>query len=112
MNQLAQIVNPALPDVIGKGDTTQGAKGVGLLITNILDAMLLIGFILTLVYLITGGFHWITSGGDKANLENARNKIIHAIMGLIIIASAWAVMAVVAQFIGWDITNLPIPIIK
>lgn len=112
MNLLAQLRNPVLPDKIGGGtnpDYTTGGTAIGGFISSIIGGMMAIGFILTLLYLLTGAFHWITSGGDKANLENARNKITHAIVGLIILASVWAVMILVGQFIGLDFTKLPIP---
>ena len=36
-------------------------------------------------YLILGGFQWITSGGDKAGTEAAREKITAAFIGLAIV---------------------------
>jgi hypothetical protein len=106
---LAEITNPVLP-YSGKG--ADGVSVLGKLISNIIDGMFIMGFLIALVYLITGGFHWITSAGDKGNLENARNKIIHAIVGLIVLASAWAIMTLVGSFIGLDFQKLPIPSLK
>jgi hypothetical protein len=51
-------------------------------------------------FLILGGIQWITSGGDKAGMEAARNKIKHAIVGLIIVGAAWAIMILVQNFLG------------
>ena len=112
MNLLAQLRNPVLPQNIGgapKPSIDSGGTATGLFITNIIDAMFIAAFILALIFFMTGAIHWITSGGDKANLENARNKIIHALVGLIVIASAWAVMIVVGEFFGLDFKKLPIP---
>lgn len=112
MNFLAQLRNPVLPENIG-GSTNpsidSGGTATGLFITNIIDGMFIVAFILALIFFMTGAIHWITSGGDKANLENARNKIIHALVGLIVIASAWAIMLVVGDFFGLDFKRLPIP---
>ena len=112
MNLLAQLRNPVLPENIGGSinpSIDSGGTATGLFITNIIDAMFISAFILALIFFMTGAIHWITSGGDKANLENARNKIIHALVGLIVIASAWAVMLVVGDFFGLDFKKLPIP---
>ena len=114
MKFLAQLRNPVLPENIGGGQDPsidQGGIATGLFITNIIDGMFIFAFVLALFYFATGAIHWIVSGGDKANLESARNKIIHAIVGLIVIASAWAVMIVIGEFFGLDFTNLPIPVI-
>ncbi|MBI3385424.1 hypothetical protein HY030_04490, partial [Candidatus Gottesmanbacteria bacterium] len=59
----------------------------------------------TLIYLLWGAFEWITSGGDKTNLENARNKIVHAIIGLVIVAAIWVLFGLVQNFLGIKITG-------
>lgn len=107
--RLAQLVNPVLPDTIGRGGTEKGGEATGLLLGNLIGGMLILAFVLAMIYLLTGAFHWITSGGEKANLENARGKIIHAIVGLIVIFSVWAVMTIVGQFLGIEFPELSIP---
>lgn len=62
--------------------------------------LLIIAALLAFLYLILGGIKWITSGGDKAGMEEARNKITHAIVGLIIVGAAWAIMILVQNFLG------------
>ncbi len=107
---LAAITNPVLPPSIGQGGAEQGGTALGMLLGNLISFLFIIAFLTAFIYLITGGFHWITSAGDKANLEHARNKIIHAIVGLIVVFVSWAVMTMVAQFVGLkDFPTLPIP---
>lgn len=106
---LAQITNPAINPNMGTGGVEKGAIILGQLVSNLADGMLLFAFILAFMYLLVGGFSWITSGGDKANLESARNKIIHAIIGVIVIASVWAMITLLGKFLGLDIQKLPIP---
>jgi hypothetical protein len=38
--------------------------------------------------IIWGGFKYITSGGDSNNVSGAKNTIIYAIIGLVIVALA------------------------
>lgn len=54
-------------------------------------------------YLILGGFQWITSGGDKAGTEAAREKITAAFIGLAIVVCAWAIMRLIEVFFGLSI---------
>ncbi|MBI2029000.1 hypothetical protein HYT02_01145 [Candidatus Gottesmanbacteria bacterium] len=75
----------------------------GRLFSGAVSFLLLIAFILAFFYLILGGISWLTSGGDKANIETARNKIIAAIIGLIIVAATWALFQLVGGAIGFDI---------
>lgn len=72
----------------------------GKLISAAVGTLMIIAALLAFFYLILGGIQWITSGGDKAGMETARNKITHAIVGLIIVGAAWAIMLLVQNFLG------------
>lgn len=79
------------------------ATNIGNVISAVVGILLVLAAILAFLFLILGGIQWITSGGDKAGMEAARNKITAAIVGLIIVAAAWAIMLLVGQFIGFDL---------
>ncbi|OGJ39256.1 MAG: hypothetical protein A3A82_00440 [Candidatus Pacebacteria bacterium RIFCSPLOWO2_01_FULL_47_12] len=83
---------------LGKGF----APDMGTLITSVLTFVMLIAALLILMYLIWGGIQWITSGGDKGKTEEARNKITSAVIGLIILAAAWAVFLIILKFLGFS----------
>lgn len=83
---------------------------LGKLISSTFAFLLVVAGLLAFVYLIIGGIQWITSGGDKAGLEAARNRIVHAIVGLIVVFAAWAITLLLQQFLGITILgNLTIP---
>lgn len=75
-------------------------ENLGKLIQSLIGTLLIISALLAFFFLILGGIQWITSGGDKAGMEAARNKITHAIVGLIIVGAAWAIMILVQNFLG------------
>lgn len=94
----------------------QGVKitDVGQLISAVVGMLLIVAALMAFLFLIMGGIQWITSGGDKAGMEQARNKITHAIVGLIIVGAAWAIMTLVQNFLGVTIIggsgiNIPKP---
>lgn len=76
---------------------------IGQLISAVVGTLMILAALIAFLYLIMGGISWITSGGDKANMETARNKITHAIVGLIIVGAAWAIMTLVQNFLGVNI---------
>src|SRR3989338_6436126 len=87
---------------------------VGQLIAAGVGTLLIVAALLAFLYLVLGGIQWITSGGDKTGMEAARNKITHAIVGLIIVGAAWAIMILVQNFLGITIvgtgtTTVPFP---
>lgn len=84
-------------------DTPTGfATSFGGLLNGVLSFVLVIAALLVFFYLILGGIEWITSGGDKGKTEAARNKITAAIIGLIILAAAYAILTIALNFLGFQ----------
>lgn len=77
------------------------ANNLGNILTGILSFVMVIAALLVLFYLILGGIEWITSGGDKGKTESARNKITAAVIGIIILAAAFAITQVIVRFLGF-----------
>lgn len=73
---------------------------IGKFISRAMTYALAIAGILVFVYLVWGGIQWITSGGDKSKTEEARSRITAALVGLAIVATAWAVIQLVSYFFG------------
>jgi hypothetical protein len=82
-------------------------KDLGSFITPLVETALIVGSILVLMYLLWGGIDWIMSSGDKAKYEGARSKITAAVLGLAIMASAWAVWLFINYFLGIDLIIKP-----
>lgn len=78
---------------------------IGPLITTIF----IIGVVVALLYLIWGGFKWITSGGDKGGVQAAREHIVAAIVGLVVIFLAYFIVNLVLSFFGVPLLG-PTPI--
>lgn len=89
-------------DITPKGGL-DAIKNIGDLISATIGAAFLISFLLVFVMLVWGGVQWITSGGDKENTQKAKDRITHALVGLAIIAGAWALMQVIEFFFGISI---------
>ncbi|MCL5675948.1 MAG: pilin [Patescibacteria group bacterium] len=78
---------------------------LGVFISSAFGAGMILAAIACLLYLLWGGADWIISGGDKTAIENARNKITHAIVGLAIVVAIWALFGLVQYFLGINITG-------
>lgn len=53
--------------------------------------------IFALLYLLLGAFAWVTSGGNKENVEKAQQKIQAAIIGVILIVAVLAIVVTLEQ---------------
>jgi hypothetical protein len=74
--------------------------GLGAVIGVLVGFMVTIAVLAALIYIILGAFQWITSGGDKAKVESARNHIIAAVVGLVIIALSFVILNIVTNLLG------------
>lgn len=79
---------------------------IGVFIGWVLTVVMVIAILLVLLYLVLGGIEWITSGGEKSKTEAARNKITAAVIGIIILASAYALASFVAYIMNFDLANI------
>ena len=65
------------------------------LIANIINIFSIIVGIVAVIMIVFGGFKFITSGGDSAKVTAARNTVLYAVIGLIIVALA----QIIARFV-------------
>ena len=91
------------------GSAVSPNTSIGQIVSFIVGFLLTIAVLMALLYIIIGAFQWITSGGDKAKVESARNHIISAVIGLIIIALSFVIINVVISVLGLgSLTDLKI----
>lgn len=74
-------------------------------ISTIIGVMTAVAAIWFIFQFIIAGYQWIQSGGEKNNIEQARDKITNSLIGLIIVVSAWIVMGVLGGILGLNILN-------
>lgn len=62
----------------------------------------LIGFVgvLLFVYLLYGGFIWMTAGGEKTKVETATSIIRNAVIGIIIVGMSYALASFIINELG------------
>jgi hypothetical protein len=77
--------------VHGEGMPAELTSANGAL-TNITNTLLKGIGLIAVVMLVFGGFKYIISGGDSSKVTAAKNTIIYAIIGLIIVILAYAIV--------------------
>ena len=92
----------------GAKPATTGLEAVNQItrvVSSVVGLLTIISSIWFLFQLIFGGYAWISSAGDSKKLADARQRIMNGFLGLIIVIGAWAIAALVGQFLGYDILN-------
>ena len=107
------IINPVI-GTLGKdasltGSDPGGGVIVAQLIVIIWRSLMTVGGLLVLIWIIYGGITWLTAGGSKEKIENARNRIINAIIGMAILFAAAAFVNFIGPAIGFDLLKFELP---
>jgi hypothetical protein len=59
---------------------------------KLVDLLSVVVGAVSVIMIIYGGFRYITSGGDSGRVGNAKNTLIYAIVGLVIVALAQVIV--------------------
>lgn len=94
---LAQIKNPVVPSLKNPNNAPQI---IGKFFAGFVALLLIVATLWSFFNLILGAFNWISSGGDKGKLETAQQKMLQAVIGLILVFASWAIFIVLLQFLG------------
>ncbi len=78
------------------------ARDFTALFTGVLSLVMALVAVLVFFMLIWGGVEWILSGGDKGKTEQARNKIVASLIGLLIVAASYAILYLILRFLGYS----------
>lgn len=75
---------------VGNSDCDQGNPDgtVNSIISTVINIFSLVVGVVSVIMIIIGGLKYITSGGDSGNVSGAKNTILYAIVGLVIVALA------------------------
>ena len=83
---------------------------IGAIISFAVAFIIVLAFILALIFVVIGAVQWITSGGDKQKVADARNHIVAAVIGLIIVSLSFVIINVVISALGLgDLAHISIP---
>lgn len=91
---LAQTVNlePNVPNAVKGPDTAT-------LVTNVVNTLSFIAGVASVIAIIIGGIMYATSAGDEKRVQNAKNTILYAVVGIIIALLAWGISSFVVSSI-------------
>jgi len=82
----------APPTSLGAGDPVTALSN---LFSFGLQLVLVIGALSLLVYLLWGAMDWLFSNGEKEKLAKAQNKIMNAIIGMLLIIIVFTLFTVI-----------------
>lgn len=100
------VVNPL---VTTSGSATSVVQKV---IVNLVNLAYIAGVVIFFFMLVTGGIQWISSGGDKVSVANARSRISHAVIGLIVLMGVFALVYFMEVIFDVDLLRIDVGLIS
>lgn len=87
-------------DKAAPAELKAGEPDLSVIIGNIISGVMSLVGALLLVYLLYGGFIYMTAGGDETKVKNAVSIIKNAVIGIVIIALSYAIATFVVGQLG------------
>ncbi len=69
---------------------------------RIISALFFAGGLIAFIFLLIGGFKYLTSSGDEDALEMARKTITYAVAGLLIIIFSWLFLNTLGEILDLE----------
>ena len=99
----------SLPTIIPTPEGIKSLNGVGLdrIISIATTTLMVFAAATALIFLVWGGIDIIMSEGDKQKIQNARQKVIFAIIGLVVVMASFFIVNVIGTVFGVKLFNTP-----
>lgn len=96
------------PFIDPSGDQPAQIKDLEALFGNIILVILGFAGITLFILLLSGGFKYMTAGGDPKQIEEAKKTLTYAIAGLIFIVLSLLVLVLIQNITGVNVTQFKI----
>ena len=96
---LAFAISNFFINVVNKASTE---AGIEYSVINILNSFIVIAGIVAVVFIIIGGVGYMTSAGDAGKIKKAKDTILYSVIGLIVVALAFAIVNFAVKAINND----------
>lgn len=84
-------------------------QGFECLLANILTVFIAVVGLSAFVMIIVAAFRYLLSGGNTKSTEQARSTITWAVIGIVVLLSAFIILNLLTAFTGVDLTQFKIP---
>lgn len=89
----------------GCNDNGAAAATVSRLIKQIINIISIVVGVVAVIMIIIGGLRYITSGGDSSSVSSAKNTILYAIVGLVVVALAQLIVRFVIGRLNTEVNG-------
>jgi len=85
------LINLALSAGTGKGEVNIPQLTAEVVVHNVLNIMYFLLGVIAVIVIIVAGITYSTSSGNQASITKAKNMILYAVIGIVVVISAYAI---------------------
>ena len=75
-------------------------------ISAIIGFMTVVAGLFFIFQFLIGAIQWLASGGEKAGLQQAQQKLSNAFIGFVLVVAAVAIFTLLGEFLGFRFLNV------
>ena len=90
------------------GPDAAGLDQIEQVFSSVISAIVGIGFIALLAFLVWAGIKYLTSGGEPKVVQQTHQIVTWALLGIVFMAIAWLVLQLIQTFTGVPVTTFNI----
>lgn len=84
-------------------NSTQSLTTAETVLSNIIGLITTLGALFFIFYFLLGAFNWLNSGGDSGKVQKARDMMVQATIGLVVLVASYAVVGLIGTIVGLNI---------
>ncbi len=116
LNQIIKPVYAAGADVVGLIQAPTGVPAdfakTNVFFGAIVRMLMVVAGIFTLWQFLSGGFQYISSGGDKGKISEATQKLTMSITGLVVMAASFIIISIISKILFDNFTFILNPTLE
>ena len=103
MKLVQPVLAQNLADIYSPGKALGGDNfTLSVLLNPLIQNILTISAIVAFITLILAGFGYITASGDEKKIKQSGDMINYALIGLLLVASAWLITRIIGSIFGYE----------
>jgi len=87
------------------GSAQDAGNQIAKILSGVVGFLTVAAAIWFLFQILIAGLGWISAGGDKNKLTEARERLTNSFIGLTVVVAAWAILALAGVFFGISFTD-------
>lgn len=86
-------------------DTANPLSSTEIFFSQVIGFLTLLGGLVFIVMFINGAFKWISGGDDASKIQKARDLMVQAVIGLIVMVAGYGIIGLIGSVVGFDLLN-------